>query len=233
MLKNYAIIVAGGSGSRMKSDIPKQFLLLAGKPILLHTLETFLTIENIQIVLVLPDKDISYWVNEVLPVYTDSPVFENKKITVVTGGQTRFQSVKNGLESITCKEFLVAIHDGVRPIISKEIIEKSFHEAEVHKAVAVCVAPKDSVRMVTENKENHALDRARIRLMQTPQTFDGTLLRAAFQLPEQPFYTDDASVVEFYGHAIYLIEDSYENIKVTTPEDIYIAERLLKNKSLA
>jgi 2-C-methyl-D-erythritol 4-phosphate cytidylyltransferase len=222
MSEKYAIIVAGGSGSRMKSEIPKQFLLLGGIPILVRTLQTFLSIENLHVILVLPQDSIAYWQNIKGDYFT-----EIHKIITVKGGNTRFQSVRNGLNSISDQEGLVAVHDGVRPFISKEIIENSFLVAGQKGSAVVAVDSKDSVRLL-ENEKNRAVDRNTVKLIQTPQTFDLGLLKKAFLTDEKPFFTDDASVVEYFGHEIFLVEGDYRNIKITTPEDILIGETFLR-----
>ncbi|WP_080059975.1 2-C-methyl-D-erythritol 4-phosphate cytidylyltransferase [Spirosoma aerolatum] len=211
----YAIIVAGGSGSRMKSDIPKQFLLLRGKPILQHTLERFLeVIPASQIFLVLPVTDRTTWLN-LCEQHQFSP-----SLTLVDGGATRFQSVRNGLSAIPVTEGLVAVHDGVRPFVSAEIIQNSFDTAARTGSAVTCVPVKDSVRVVHADGRSQAVDRSHYRLVQTPQTFQLNLFRQAFAVEEQPFFTDCASVMEFAGFPITLIDGSYENIKITTPEDL-------------
>jgi len=222
MPKKYAIIVAGGSGSRMKSEIPKQFLMLGGIPILVRTLNTFLTIENLEIILVLPSDSIGYW-EKIKPVYFS----ENEKITTVVGGTTRFQSVNNGLKAIKANTGLVAVHDGVRPFITKAIIEDSFHLALEKGSAVVAVDSKDSVRFL-DGVNNKAIERNKVKIVQTPQTFDLELLKKAFLTEEKPYFTDDASVVEDFGHEIYLVDGDYKNIKITTPEDILVGEALLK-----
>ncbi len=227
-LQKYAIIVAGGSGTRMKSVIPKQFLLLVGKPILLRTVEQFLKIEDCQVVLVLPESEQEYWQKEVLEKYDNSTVYKNDRITIANGGITRFQSVKNGLLKINEKSCVVAVHDGVRPLVSIDIIEKSFAEAQLHKAVVVSVSLKDSIREVDNSGNNKAVDRSNFRLMQTPQTFDLQLLKSAYEQDESNLFTDDASVVEALGEKITLIEGDYQNIKITTLEDLVVAEAFLK-----
>lgn len=221
----YAIIVAGGSGSRMKSEIPKQFLPLAGKPILLHTVEKFLQIPDIQLIIALPKNDIEYWheitqSNSVIQKFKDS-------IIITAGGATRFQSVKNGLNQIKNDGF-VAVHDGVRPLINLEIIQNSFLVAQEHGTAVTSVWVKDSVREVNENGESKAIDRTKLKLVQTPQTFRVSLMKKAFEVEEQSFFTDCASVLEFSGKKITLIDGAYENIKITTPEDMLVAEAFLK-----
>ncbi len=226
-INKFAIIVAGGSGSRMQTDIPKQFLRLAGKPILLRTLEQFLLIRDCEIILVLPKAEQAYWLRELEQNFATSTAFKNERIKLADGGSTRFQSVKNGLAKLHATRGVVAVHDGVRPIISPETIENSFAAAATHKAVVCSVALKDSIREVDVLGENKAVDRTLYRLMQTPQTFDIQLFKLAYEQAESPLFTDDASVVEAYGSRIKLIEGDYKNIKITTPEDIAVAEAFL------
>lgn len=222
--KEYAIIVAGGKGTRIKSKLPKQFLELAGKPILLHTLEAFYRYsENIAIVLVLPEDDFPIW-NDICKKYNFT-----KPVMLQKGGETRFQSVKNGLKKIEGNG-LVAIHDGVRPLVSEDIIGASFRLAAVHQSAVAAVRLKESIRM-TDQDNTKAMDRSRFRLIQTPQTFSIELIKQAYQLKEDPTMTDDASVVEKLGHTISLFEGSYENIKITTPEDLIVAKALIKQRS--
>jgi 2-C-methyl-D-erythritol 4-phosphate cytidylyltransferase len=222
--KEYAVIVAGGKGTRIKSSVPKQFLDLYGKPILLHTIEAFFNYsQNITIILVLPQDDLKIW-NEIVKKFSF-----NKPVVLAEGGDTRFQSVKNGLNKIT-GEGLVAIHDGVRPLINSDIIGASFRLAAVHGSAVAAVRLKESIR-VTDQDTTKSVDRSKYRLIQTPQTFDVALIRQAYELKEDPSLTDDASVAEKAGHSISLFEGSYANIKVTTPEDLVIAEALLKAKA--
>lgn len=222
-MKEYAIIVAGGKGTRIKSALPKQFLELHGKPVLLHTLEAFIRYsKTINLILVLPEDDFPHW----------HSIHEKFKIKVPLvlqkGGETRFQSVKNGLDKIK-DNGLVAIHDGVRPLISEDIISASFRLAAVHGSAVAAVRLKESIRM-TDMDNTKAVDRSRYRLIQTPQTFDVRLITKAYEMKEDPTLTDDASVAERNGHSISLFEGSYENIKITTAEDLVIAEALLKHK---
>ncbi|MFD2933598.1 2-C-methyl-D-erythritol 4-phosphate cytidylyltransferase [Spirosoma flavum] len=226
---NFAIIVAGGSGNRMKSDVPKQFLLLNGKPILQHTIERFLTVQlpesvsslteptraaTIQLILVLPARDLVIW-ERLCMEHNFHP-----NVQLVIGGSTRFQSVRNGLQAIQVPNGLVAVHDGVRPFVSSEIIRNSFDTAARTGSAVTCVPVKDSVRVIRADGSSQAVDRSQYRLMQTPQTFRLDLFRQAFQTQEQPFFTDCASVMDYAGFPITLIAGSYENIKITTPEDL-------------
>lgn len=223
----YAIIVAGGSGSRMKSEIPKQFLPLNGKPILIHTVEKFLQIPDIQVIVVLPKNDIEYW-NEITASNEIIQSFK-KSITITIGGASRFQSVKNGLATIKTNG-LVAVHDGVRPLISLEIIQNSYKVALEKGTAITSVWVKDSVRQFDERGESIALDRTKLKLVQTPQTFQVNLIKKAFEVEEQVFFTDCASVLEFAGEKVTLIDGAYENIKITTPEDMLVAEAFLQKQ---
>ncbi|MCP4521709.1 MAG: 2-C-methyl-D-erythritol 4-phosphate cytidylyltransferase [Cytophagales bacterium] len=223
-MNRYAIIVAGGSGSRMKSSISKQFLVLGTKPILMHTIEAFHRCNNINIILVLPVNDQKLWEE-----LCDKHSFEIP-VHIATGGKTRFHSVLNGLNSIDTTKGLVAIHDGVRPFISKEIIEKSFESAQQNLSGVVAVPLKDSIRRDVEGT-NKALNRVDYKLIQTPQTFSLEEIKQAFETEYQSFFTDDASVFEHAGNVIHLVEGDYKNIKLTTPEDLIIGEAFLKSMS--
>ncbi|MFN6088887.1 MAG: 2-C-methyl-D-erythritol 4-phosphate cytidylyltransferase [Cyclobacteriaceae bacterium] len=217
-----ALIVAGGKGTRIKSVLPKQFIELNGKPVLLHTLEAFIRYSpSIRIVLVLPEDDFEIW-------RSICEKFEfNYPVTLQKGGETRFQSVKNGLQNIT--EGLVAIHDGVRPLVSEDIIGASFRLAAIHKCAIAAVRLKESIRM-TDQDNTKAVDRSRFRLIQTPQTFDVSLIKKAYEQKEEISFTDDASVAERAGNIISLFEGSYENIKITTQEDLIVAKALIEGR---
>lgn len=226
-MQEYVIIVAGGSGSRMKSDIPKQFLSVNGLPVLMHTIRAFADYsKNLRIIVVLPSEQFGFW----------EELCRNHSFAIphqlVAGGQTRFHSVKNGLNCIVEKEeFLVAVHDGVRPVISREIIADSFKNAALHGAAVVSVPLKDSIRIVGQNEGNKAMDRTLFRLIQTPQTFRSSWMQAAFTADYHESFTDCASVLEAWGYHIRLIDGAYENIKITTPEDLRWAEIYLKATS--
>lgn len=222
----YALIVAGGKGTRIKSKLPKQFLELNGLPVLMHTILSFYRYsEKIRIILVLPEDDFSTW-----DMLCDKYNF-HKPLILVHGGDSRFQSVKNGLNKIE-GEGLVAIHDGVRPMVNEDIIGASFRLAAVHQSAVAAVRLKESIRM-TDQDQTKAVDRSRFRLIQTPQTFQIWLIKEAYRQKEDPSLTDDASVAERAGYPISLFEGSYENIKITTHEDLVIAEALLKSKFIS
>jgi len=232
MIPIYAIIVAGGSGSRMQSAIPKQFLPLLGEPILVHTLHAFLAIPDIQIRLVLPANEISFWEKLLDQLEKSRQNQFNNQIQVVAGGATRFQSVSRGLESIPpeIEEAIVLVHDAVRPLIEVDKIHDVMQAALDTGAAALAVALKDTPREVLADGQNKSLDRSKIQLMQTPQGFRLGTMRLAFQLGEQPHFTDCASVLESAGHPIKLVAGSYQNLKITTPEDLLLAEALLKQR---
>jgi 2-C-methyl-D-erythritol 4-phosphate cytidylyltransferase len=219
----FALIVAGGKGTRIKSSIPKQFLELNGLPVLMHTINAFYQYSaQITIILVLPEEDLETWES-----LCKKHRF-NKPFIVQSGGETRFQSVKRGLEKVG--DGLVAIHDGVRPLVTEPVIRASFQLAGTHQSAVAAVPLKDSVR-ITDGDGTRAVDRSQYCLVQTPQTFETGLIKKAYQIKEEATLTDDASVVERFGHAISLFEGSYENIKITTAEDLTVAEALLKRKS--
>lgn len=224
-MQKYVVIVAGGSGTRMKREIPKQFIPVAGKPILMHTLEAFYKVsDQIKIILVLPESQMLSWKS--LCAQYD---FDLLHICTV-GGETRFHSVKNGLAQID-GDGIVAIHDGVRPLVSEQIILNSFAIAEQKGNAITAVALKDSIRW-TDGKDNKVMDRNDFQLIQTPQTFQVQLIKGAFNTDHDPSFTDDATVMEATGVKINLIEGDYSNIKITTPEDLVVAESLLKKQSL-
>jgi 2-C-methyl-D-erythritol 4-phosphate cytidylyltransferase len=219
-LKEYALIVAGGKGTRMKTKLPKQFLELNGLPVLMHTINAFYRYnENTEVILVLPEDDFQLW-EELCTKH-----HYRKNIKLQKGGDSRFQSVKNGLSLIE-GDGLVAIHDGVRPLVSEDIIGASYRLAAVHDSAVAAVRLKESIRM-TDQDNTKAMDRSRFRLIQTPQTFKTKLIKQAYEGKEDISLTDDASVAERAGHIISLFEGSYENIKITTPEDLVVAKALM------
>ena len=220
---DYAIIVAGGKGLRMGGEIPKQFIPVAGKPILMHTLEKFKRYgeslagtEGLEIILVLPKEQQEYWA-ELCKKYS----FKVSH-TVVNGGETRFHSVQNGLKAIPDNtEGVVGIHDGVRPFVSLDVIKRCYEEARVKKAVIPVMPVTDTLRDVTQGKNVY---RENYKIVQTPQTFDIQLLKAANKQPYSEAFTDDASVVEAIGQEVTMVEGNRENIKITTPFDLKIAD---------
>jgi len=220
-MHKYAIIVAGGKGERMGTNVPKQFLELAGKPILMHTIEKFkTTFPTIKIILALPENQLDFW-KELCFKYE----FTKIPIQIAKGGDTRFHSVKNSLKLVKEKS-IVAIHDGVRPLVSSKTISTCYSEAE-NKGNAIPVVPVvESLRHV-QDKRNNAVKRSCYRLVQTPQCFNSELIFKAYQQDFDLSFTDDASVVEKLGETIYLVDGNEENIKITTEEDLLIAEALI------
>ena len=211
-MKEYVIIVAGGKGTRMNSKTPKQFMPLDGLPILMHTINAFFNYsQTITLILVLPEDDIPTWRDLCLKYSFDRP------ISITAGGESRFQSVKNGLDQIADAAGLVAIHDGVRPLISVDMIGASFRLAAIHKSAIAAVRLKESLR-VTDQDTTRAVDRSSYRLIQTPQTFDLQMIKNAYNVKETSDLTDDASVAEKAGNKISLFEGSYENIEEIWPD---------------
>ena len=221
-MKEFVIIVAGGKGLRMGSDIPKQFLPIGGKPVLMRTLERFREYSaNLQIILVLPKAQQDYW-QELCKEYEFGVKYQ-----LADGGETRFHSVQNGLALIpNDAEGVVGVHDGVRPFPSIDVIRRCYETAQSQKAVVPVIPVVETVRHL-ENEKSVTVPRDEYCLVQTPQTFDIQLLKAANRQPYNDSFTDDASVVESYGHPIFLVEGNRENIKITTPFDLKIAETLI------
>jgi 2-C-methyl-D-erythritol 4-phosphate cytidylyltransferase len=218
---NYVIIVAGGAGTRMGTSIPKQFLPLKGRPVLMHTIEAFYhSKSNPAIITVLPDEYHAYW--EELCVEHEFNIHH----LLVKGGQTRFHSVKNGLYTIDDENALVAVHDAVRPLTKTGIIDLSYAHAAAHGNAVTAVKSRDTIRQLRGGVSTHLL-RDEIYLVQTPQTFSLMQLKKAYEQTYDEKFTDDASVVEAAGFTINLIEGSHHNIKITFPEDIALAEVLL------
>ena len=218
-MKKHIIIVAGGKGLRMGGDIPKQFLPVCGKPVLMRTLEAFHAYDSsMHLVLVLPVSQQDYW-KELCKEYQFDLSHD-----VADGGETRFHSVMNGLALVE-GEGLVGVHDGVRPFVSQEVIARCYEEAQVKKAVIPVIGVVETVRHLTE-EGSETVPRDRYKLVQTPQVFDVALLRRAYQQAYTDFFTDDASVVEALGEKVHLVEGNRENIKLTTPFDLKLAEVL-------
>jgi len=221
MNTQYAIIVAGGSGTRMKSSIPKQFIELAGQPILMRTIGVFHSFNpEMKIIVVIPQQQIIFW-KELCQKHVFSIHHE-----VVAGGETRFYSVKNGL-SVISGDGLVAIHDGVRPLVSHETITRGFNMALVYGNSIPCISVYESVRCI-DGDTNEMIDRKNLRLIQTPQVFSCSLIKEAYNQSYDANFTDDASVLERMGHTIHLAEGNRENIKITDPVDLFIAENYYK-----
>ena len=218
-MKKYIIIVAGGKGLRMGGDIPKQFLPVCGKPVLMRTLEAFHAYDaSMRLILVLPVSQQAYW-KQLCEEYQFELVHE-----IANGGETRFHSVKNGLALVE-GDGLVGVHDGVRPFVSQEVITRCYEEAASLKAVIPVIGVVETVRHLTE-EGSETVPRDQYKLVQTPQVFDVTLLRRAYQQEYTDLFTDDASVVEALGENVYLVEGNRENIKLTTPFDLKLAELL-------
>ena len=219
-MKKVALIVAAGSGSRMNSEIPKQFLLLKNKPVLSYSIKAFLdAFEDIEIVLVLPEEHIAKG-QEIIDGY-----FDSSKFRITAGGRTRFHSVQNGLAMID-EESIIFVHDGVRCFVTNELINRCYDAAvELGTAVPV-VDSADSIRVITKNG-NKIFDRNKVKLVQTPQTFHSGILLPAFAIDYKDQFTDEASVVEAFGIKINLVEGDKNNIKITTPLDLELAKILL------
>ena len=218
-MKKYIIIVAGGKGLRMGGDNPKQFLPVCGKPVLMRTLEAFHAYDaTMRLILVLPVSQQAYW-KQLCEEYQFDLVHE-----IANGGQTRFHSVKNGL-ALVKEDGLVGVHDGVRPFVSQEVITRCYEEAASLKAVIPVIGVVETVRHLTE-EGSETVPRDQYKLVQTPQVFDVTLLHRAYQQEYTDLFTDDASVVEALGEKVYLVEGNRENIKLTTPFDLKLAELL-------
>lgn len=226
-MKKYAIIVAGGKGLRMGNDIPKQFLPVGGKPVLMRTLEAFFeSVPEINLVLVLPASQQEYWQGLCRSYHFDIPC------RIADGGATRFHSVANGLALVPDGEdTLIAVHDGVRPFVGAEVIRRCYEAAEQCGAVVPVIDVYETLRHLEADKESsRTVNRADYRLVQTPQTFKGNLLKQAYACDYKPEFTDDASVVEAAGHEVRLVDGNRENIKITTPFDLSVAEALLSDK---
>lgn len=221
--ERYAIIVAGGRGLRMGGELPKQFLPLSGKPVLMRTLELFEG-EVSRIILVLPEDHIPFWEELCKQYHFTLPH------TVALGGETRFHSVRSGLSHLP-QEGLVAVHDGVRPLVSSALIRRSFEEAERNGAALPACPVTDSLRLRQDEGKSEAVDRSRYVAVQTPQTFNLGRLHQAYQQAYSPLFTDDASVYEATSlGSITLIDGEETNIKLTTPRDLLLAELLLREK---
>lgn len=220
-MKKYAIIVAGGSGSRMGSAIPKQFLLLRDKPVLYYTLQAFLdSYPDLKVILVLP-VEYTDMGQEIIDAY-----FDKDRIQITAGGDSRFQSVKNGLQLVG-EESIVFVHDGVRCLLSTALIHRCYEKALESGSAVPAVPSKDSVRLIV-GEANESVDRRSVMLIQTPQTFHSKILIPAFQIDDKDKFTDEATVVEAFGMQVTLVEGEETNIKITTPLDMVLAEKVLE-----
>jgi 2-C-methyl-D-erythritol 4-phosphate cytidylyltransferase len=223
-MQKYAVIVAGGSGKRMNSALPKQFMMLKDKPVLYYTLQTFLeSYDDLQIILVLPLEYIDLG-KEIIDGY-----FDSSRIRIVTGGDSRFHSVQSGLALIE-EESIIFVHDGVRCLVTPQLIHRCYMQAlETGSAIPTLIS-KDSVRIETE-EGNEPLDRNKVHLVQTPQTFHSKLLLPAFQIDFKERFTDEATVVEAFGLKVTLVVGEETNIKLTRPVDMVLAERILEERA--
>lgn len=226
MLDKYVVIVAGGKGTRMGMNLPKQYLHLAGRPVLMHSIDQFARSKSQpKVILVLHEDMLDYWQSLCRQYQYETPH------KIVAGGSSRFQSVKNGLDYIF-KTYdapcLIAIHDGARPLVSTMLIDEAYAQTDKFGATVLAVPSTNSMRQGTQHK-SIAVDRDLVWQVQTPQTFKSDLLQEAFQQRESPLFTDDASVVENIGHPIHMIPSDYKNIKITYPEDLQIAQIYLQS----
>ena len=218
-IKKIALIVAGGNGTRMNSDIPKQFLLLKNKPVLYYSIKTFLeAYDDMEIILVLPQEHIGKG-REIIDGY-----FDASKFKITAGGRTRFHSVQNGLSLVTGEEeAIIFVHDGVRCLLTTKLVERCYDAALQVGTAVPAVACNDSVRLLIPNG-NKILNRNKVRLVQTPQTFHSKILLPAYAIDYKDQFTDEATVVEAFGLKVNLIEGEIDNIKITTPADLFLAE---------
>lgn len=219
-MKKFAVIVAGGNGTRMNNNLPKQFILLKGKPVLYYSIKCFLdAYEDCGLILVLPEEYMAAG-QEVIDAF-----FDYSRIQITTGGATRFHSVQNGLKLVT-EESIVFVHDAVRCLVSIELIHRCYEAAiELGSAIPV-VDCKDSVRMLNEEGSD-ALERSQIKLVQTPQVFHSKIIIPAYNIDYKEKFTDEASVAEAFGLKLHLVEGEENNIKITRPIDLVLAEYLL------
>ena len=219
-VKQAVIFVAGGTGTRMGSPLPKQFLTLNNTPILIHTLRNFFSFNrNFEMIVVMHHDYISFWKDLCLQ-FEDVP-----EHTVVAGGEERFHSVKNGIEAVSADVQHIAIHDAVRPLVSHETLTRCFNTLNDHNAVVPAIPINDSIREV-HGVLNKSVDRSLYKRIQTPQCFESNMLKEAYSKPFSPLFTDDASVVEANGHSVFLVEGNLENIKITSPIDLIVGESL-------
>jgi 2-C-methyl-D-erythritol 4-phosphate cytidylyltransferase len=220
-MEKIAVIVAGGKGSRMKSEVPKQFMLLRKKPVLYYSIKAFIdAFEDIKIILVLPEEHIGKG-QEIIDGF-----FDNTRFRISSGGRTRFHSVKNGLALIEDEESVIFVHDGVRCLVTQKLVERCYKAAVKAGTAIPALTCNDSVRILTDDG-NKFIDRTKLRLIQTPQTFHSKILLPAYNIDYKESFTDEASVVEAFGIKINLIEGESNNFKITTLSDFNLAEILL------
>jgi 2-C-methyl-D-erythritol 4-phosphate cytidylyltransferase len=224
-LKKFAIIVAGGSGTRMNSPLPKQFLHVRNKPIIVHTIERFFkAIPDIDLVAVLPKEHIDLFQS------IKNEFLATQHITITEGGKTRFHSVQNGLNAILESKGKVLIHDAVRPMCTEKLIIELFNELNHHNAVIPVTKMKNSVRRLNPDGSSVAIDRNDYVQVQTPQAFDLAIIKKAYLQTYRETFTDDASIVEAMGESVQLVPGEENNFKITTPADLKMAELILRNK---
>ncbi len=223
-MKKYVVLVAGGNGSRMNSTVPKQFLLLKGKPVLYYTIKAFLeAYEDVQIILVLPEEHIAAG-QEIIDAF-----FDYNRIQITLGGRTRFHSVQNGLQLVT-DESIVFVHDAVRCMVTSDLIHRCYEAVLEFGSAVPVVDAKDSIRLISA-EGNDAVDRDLIKLVQTPQAFYSKILLPAFVIDYKEKFTDEATVVEAFGLKVHLVQGDDNNLKITRPVDLLIAEKLLEEKT--
>ena len=226
-MKRYVLIVAGGKGLRMGGELPKQFMPIGGKPVLMRTVEAFYSCgRDMKIIVVLPQSQQAYWSGLCAEHCFNIPH------EVAPGGETRFHSVLNGLKLVDELPAVVGVHDGVRPFVSAEVIERCYRLAEQEKAVIPVTDMIETVRKIEPEGRSVTVDRRDYKLVQTPQVFDAELLKRAYRQPYTERFTDDASVVEALGVPVTLTAGNRENIKLTTPFDLAVAEAILRSCSI-
>ena len=219
-MKKYVIIVAGGTGSRMNNSVPKQFLLLKGRPLLYYPVKLFLdTLEDCNVILVLPEEYIAAG-QEIIDAY-----FDYNRVQITTGGRTRFHSVQNGLKLVS-EESIVFVHDAVRCLLTAALIRRCYDAAIQNGSAVPVVSSKDSVRLVTDDV-NEPIARELVKMVQTPQVFHSKILLPAFNIDYKDKFTDEATVIEAFGLKVFLVEGEDDNVKITRPSDLLMAEKIL------
>ena len=219
-MKKYVIIVAGGAGSRMNNSVPKQFLPLKGKPLLFYPIHTFLeAYEDCNVILVLPEDHIATG-QEIIDAY-----FDHNRVQVTMGGRTRFHSVQNGLKMVS-EESMIFVHDAVRCLLTTSLIHRCYEAAVQNGSAVPVVNCRDSVRIITEDG-NEPVDRDLVKMIQTPQVFHSKILLPAFNIDYKDKFTDEATVIEAFGLKVFLVDGEEDNIKITRPSDLLVAEKIL------